>query len=709
MKYTSIFTVSKAGELVRTRLITDKGEQVVLHQTTDDRGLNRLRYQLILKDTTMPVNENKGKVIVLDSQGKIRAQYKAPVEIANDAAAFKAFILDVKAGKVPPKEIYFHDADENVYTVPARIKVNREEIDVIDYARSDPASLKFAIRRDVDVTVFKGVMVGVQLRQVEEYFGRILPMEEGLIKAEDLIKRFGEDDDGRIFIEDLKQEPGFYIAEYTEDELTGLRRLELRHKFQGTFETDENGKVTNYTGYCICDIGREGNLVYMCNTNLNPDVSLHGKTFVNRVLDPETGELEPSFLKVEGVTVGQNGNVIGAKDKIIIERYEHRYNPATRKYEIQSLKNEQMGYSKTFSNHDKYGNPGYEAQYDDSGFVSESDILRYHTCPYTGKPTNVPSIKETHKPGMHKTKDVFEKDSRIVKQEDLEDGSKKYFSEHDANKRPWHEKFYDEDNEFLGDAEIKGFHGTTNMPKEKLALPVGDHPQREIINPKGGIIEKVDLVTEYRTEFSGHDELNRPTVEKEYDDVGKITKREVRYIDSAQTISVNGKDVSVPEGGKVVVFNTYDLDEKYVLKQGIYAEDRDLNTIYADEWDEYGQRRILVYDKKAKVLLETSGRGDEFVTNRMYVDRRKYPFLKKKVKLLIHEDLRDGTKKDISYTLRADGKTLNAIETGLDTRGREYTRRSIVDGTGRYLESVCTINHTGRSSETLYSWEIEKG
>ncbi|MFH1395546.1 MAG: hypothetical protein ABIH09_05255, partial [Candidatus Omnitrophota bacterium] len=63
MKYTSIFTVSKAGELVRTRLITDKGEQVVLHQATDDRSLNRLRYQLILKDTTMPVNENKGKVI----------------------------------------------------------------------------------------------------------------------------------------------------------------------------------------------------------------------------------------------------------------------------------------------------------------------------------------------------------------------------------------------------------------------------------------------------------------------------------------------------------------------------------------------------------------------------------------------------------------------------------------------------------------------
>ncbi|MBU0683871.1 MAG: hypothetical protein KJ864_06260, partial [Candidatus Omnitrophica bacterium] len=70
--------------------------------------------------------------------------------------------------------------------------------------------------------------------------------------------------------------------------------------------------------------------------------------------------------------------------------------------------------------------------------------------------------------------------------------------------------------------------------------------------------------------------------------------------------------------------------------------------------------------------------------------------------------MRDGTRKDISYTLRADGKTLNAFETGLDARGREYIRISVVDGTGRCLESVCTISQTGRASETLYSWEIEK-
>ncbi|MFH1846622.1 MAG: hypothetical protein ABH869_03605, partial [Candidatus Omnitrophota bacterium] len=533
-------------------------------------------------------------------------------------------------------------------------------------------------------------------------------MKEGLIKTEDRTKRFGEDDDGRIFIEDLKQEPGFYIAEYTENEETGLRRLELRHKYQGEFKTDENGKVVSYTGVCICDIGRIGDLVYMCNTDEHPDVSLHGKTFVNKVLDPETGELEPSFLKVEGVTVDQNGNVIGEKDKVIVESYEHKYNPNTRKYEIQSLKNEDMGYSKTFSGWDNDGNPGYEAQYGDSGFVSESDILGYHTCPYTGKPTNVPATKRTRKPGMHETKDVFEKDSRIIKQEDLENGSKKYFSKHDANKRPWHEKFYDEDDEFLGDAEIKDFWNQTNMPRKKEWRPVGEHPEQEILNSKGGIIKKVDLVTECRTEFSGHDKLNRPTVEKEYDDIGKITKREVKYIDHDEILPINGKDVSVPEGGKVVVFNTYDLDEKYILKQGIYAEDKDQNTICADEWDEYGQRRILVYDEEAKVLVETSGRGDAFVINRTYVDKRKYPFLKRKVRLLIHEDLRDGTRKDISYTLRADGKTFSALETGVDARGRAYTRHSIVDGTGRYLESVCTINPTGRSSETLYSWEIEK-
>ncbi|MFH1846623.1 MAG: hypothetical protein ABH869_03610, partial [Candidatus Omnitrophota bacterium] len=533
-------------------------------------------------------------------------------------------------------------------------------------------------------------------------------MKEGLIKTEDRTKRFGEDDDGRIFIEDLKQEPGFYIAQYAADEETGLRRLELRHKYQGAFETDEKGKVTKYKGTRICDIGRIGDLVYMCNTDSHSDVSLHGKTFVNRVLDAETGELEPSYLKVKGVIIDKSGN-IDNRNQRVIERYEHKYNPATRKYEIQRLVNEEMGYSKTFSNHDEYGNPGYEAEYDrDNAFLSEAEILKYHICPYTGKPTNVPSIKRTRKPGMPETEDSFTVDSRIVDQKDLVFGTRKRFSQHDAQKRPGHEKFYDSDDVFLGDAEIKEFHGTANMPKEKLSLMVGEHPQREMLNSKGGIVEKVDLVTEYRTEFSRHDELNRPTLEKEHDNVGKITRREVRYIDQDEVLSINGKDIFVPERGKVVIFNTYGMDETYMLKQGVYAEDRDLNTIYADEWDEYGQRRILVYDKEANLLKETSGRGDEFVTNRTYVDSRKYSFLKKRVKLLTHEDLRDGTRKDISYTLRADGKTLNAFETGLDARGREYIRISVVDGTGRCLESVCTISQTGRASETLYSWEIEK-
>ena len=54
---------------------------------------------------------------------------------------------------------------------------------------------------------------------------------------------------------------------------------------------------------------------------------------------------------------------------------------------------------------------------------------------------------------------------------------------------------------------------------------------------------------------------------------------------------------------------------------------------------------------------------------------------------LEYERLRDDTNKSIRYTRHEDGG-ITALETGIDSRGRQYTRESSIDAIGRYIAKL---------------------